>query len=355
MAQSWHLRQRLKAANAIHHSLTRAGRTSRTRLPADTWLACQRLQQLQLRAESLQTFPLAAARLRRELQAARLRLASELQNSATDTSSRRGSLSHVPVVPDERDIFRDLMALDAEFVSTAVCLQQKTVSVDTDDIVLEDICLGPFRITLHWNDIGQHVRSYRVTALAPQPSAVCASWVHPHVDGELLCAGDGKLAIETALTQGRIGDFFIMVRQILQTYSPGNAYAPLSDWWGRLCSGCADVVREHDLQTCELCGADVCRDCTNTCTGCDAVLCSDCTLACAQCEEETCSGCLTACDGCSQQLCERCLDHGECDDCRSAEADEDEDHEDLEEERASSQTAAPPRTTHAAIHPVCME
>ncbi len=41
-----------------------------------------------------------------------------------------------------------------------------------------------------------------------------------------------------ALTEGRLLDFFMIVRQVLQTYSPDSPYVSLDDWYGRQCSDC---------------------------------------------------------------------------------------------------------------------
>ena len=54
-----------------------------------------------------------------------------------------------------RDIAADLAALEDEFEDVELNLQQKKLSVVTSDIELEDVYLGPFRIVLHWENIGQ--------------------------------------------------------------------------------------------------------------------------------------------------------------------------------------------------------
>ncbi len=43
------------------------------------------------------------------------------------------------------------------------------------------------------------------------------------------------IRIRTALEQGRLCDFFSLVRSILNTYSPDSPYVSLYDWCGVAC------------------------------------------------------------------------------------------------------------------------
>ena len=56
-------------------------------------------------------------------------------------------------------------------------------------------------------------------ALDPSPAASNSETTHPHVQTNQLCEGDGRSAIRHAMREGRLLDFFVLVRQILQTYA----------------------------------------------------------------------------------------------------------------------------------------
>jgi len=115
----------------------------------------------------------------------------------------------------------------------------------TEPITLEDVYLGPFRIQLELN---KDIRlssvealselyqggAYHVIALEPNLAATDASVNHPHVSNERLCEGDGYAPIRAALEQGRLCDFFTLVRSILNTYSPDSPYVRLDDGFDKL-------------------------------------------------------------------------------------------------------------------------
>jgi hypothetical protein len=109
--------------------------------------------------------------------------------------------------------------LSAEFDEVQIDLTNKCVAVETLPIVLQDIDLGPFRVVLEWTKL-RHDRPYQVIALEPNPAAGKSDETHPHVRDDELCEGDGQPSIRQALHQGRILDFFLLVRQILENYNP---------------------------------------------------------------------------------------------------------------------------------------
>lgn len=125
-----------------------------------------------------------------------------------------------------RQIYDELGALQTEFGEFDCDLQETTISIVTDSITLEEIDLGSFQILLHWDQLNQP-RAYDVLALEPNAATSHDDVPHPHVQGRALCEGDGKAAIRSALQQGRLCDFFLLVNQILQTYNASSAYVRL--------------------------------------------------------------------------------------------------------------------------------
>src|SRR5205085_12208461 len=172
-------------------------------------------------------------------------------------------------------IAADLLALAGEFEAVAIDLKEKTIRVDTEGIVLEDVDLGAFRIVLHWERIGAG-RAYDVVAIDPNCPVGRGNVTHPHVEDHQLCEGAGATAIRTALASGRLLDFFVMIRQILQTYNGGSAYVPLSDWSGSedvTCTDCGCLMSSEDGCSCERCDARICTDCESSCRGCGRYVC----------------------------------------------------------------------------------
>ena len=328
-----------KVATAIHETLVSdLPQTPRVLLTA-AWAAVLHRQQLLQRANLDSRFPLARQRLVREV--------SDICERLTKGLLAPNSTGIQPFHPPAaiRMIYEDLVALDREFEELTVSLQRTTVAVDTPPIVLEDIPLGRFRIVLNWTDIAAPYPPYCVVALDPHPAAGCEAWVHPHLDGETLCAGDGRAAIARALAEGRVYDFFVIVRQVLNTYNSGGAYMPLEEWHGEQCGDCGDRMPASEIRSCEDCPEKMCGDCRSFCDDCERSLCCDCTMECAVCEENFCSACGESCAGCSQPVCRGCLNDDKCTTCES---------EENEEEAASAATPLPP-ATHASVYTVFVE
>ena len=121
-----------------------------------------------------------------------------------------------------------------EFPEVSIDKAEQTLSVLTEPIDLQGTHLGPFRIVLRWNRLRQR-RSYDVEASEPNPAQGEEEITHPHVQGRQLCEGEGAICIKAALSQGRIFDFFLLVKQILETYNPSSAYISLDRWNGVAC------------------------------------------------------------------------------------------------------------------------
>lgn len=232
-----------------------------------------------------------------------------------------------PKVPTLSEIYDDLAALRQEFEEVNVDFSAGTISVTTEPITFDGVFLGPFEIRLSWRDLlGRS--PFRVIALEPHPAATNDGVTHPHVQDEELCQGDGREAIKQALCQGRIGDFFLIVSQLLHTYAQGQAYVELSRWKGIACSDCGAHVDDDERWICDRCDADLCGGCSSNCQSCERGFCSDCIRSCDDCQQPLCGSCQTACAGCQGMCCTGCLDEGLCSACQAEEEEEtDEEHE----------------------------
>ena len=68
------------------------------------------------------------------------------------------------------DIYQDLVALANGFEDVEIDLQEETIAVTTDRIVLDDVNLGRFRVRLPWQKLDAST-AYQVEALDPNPAA----------------------------------------------------------------------------------------------------------------------------------------------------------------------------------------
>jgi hypothetical protein len=242
-------------------------------------------------------------------------------------------------MPSSSELYRDLVALAEEFPELEIQKHERRLCISTEPIVLDDIYLGAFQIRLSWGDL-----TYRVRALDPHPAASNPETVHPHVNGQMLCEGDGQQAIRAALTSGRLHDFFLLVHQILQTYAPGRAYCELDVWEGEPCRDCSSIVSEDDRYCCTGCEQTLCCDCSRYCRRCDQTYCWSCCTTCDSCDELVCESCQEKCRQCSRQLCRHCLNEELCLECyenRETEIEE-ELEEELEPEAATTVAAVAP-------------
>ena len=198
------------------------------------------------------------------------------------------------------------------------------LSVVTEPIILEGMDLGRFEIALDVEGDPRRIwGSYEVIALDPSPAASNPETTHPHVQTNQLCEGDGRSAIRRALREGRLLDFFVLVRQILRTYNAASAYVSLEHWSGVECRDCGELVGEDDRDYCEPCGTDICSNCSYTCAACGRGCCSECIETCSGCEERFCPGCLDPCAGCREPFCQECLTDEKCSSCREDDQEED--------------------------------
>jgi len=308
----------LRAAARIHERLMqRQVRCRWIEWPKESWE--RSVRQAQLRDQVCRRgWWAAAARVESAL-------LSELRTLSGQVEAIQRELQHQPghFVASQRHIFEDLLAIEQEFAAVEVQLKEARISVTTESINLERTYLGPFRISLSWNRIGQAGSPYDVAATDPQPAASSSDIVHPHVNGERLCEGEGNLPIREALKQGRLLDFFTIVHQTLTTYNSESAYVQLSHWNGIDCSDCGyTLADDEDRYGCPQCCDCFCSQCVTSCYGCDTDHCKGCLGECADCKEAFCPSCLTRCRCCQRRFCEECLDDGRCHNCQEPEDEE---------------------------------
>ena len=330
----------LRTAQRIHKDLTRRMVTERTvDFPETFWQELRLSSRRVALAQELGWFH-AAAKCRNELERSLVGVQLHLENCRLQIEEARRPVSRLSV----RDIWKDLVALEQEFEETQADLKERTLSVVTDRIVLEGIDLGRFQIVLAW-DQGPAMSTYAVVALDPNPAATNPSVAHPHVQGERLCEGEGRAAIGQALEQGRFLDFFLLVRQVLETYGEDSAYVPLERWNGTQCEDCGQLVAANESTVCERCDSEICDDCSSSCGSCGRCCCGQCRSLCHACDEGCCTPCLHSCRTCEECFCSECLAGGQCQCCRERERE-------CEKLFDDQNTPATKEAADAAIHPL---
>jgi hypothetical protein len=308
------------------------------------------LQQL-----NTQTRKMSVALQRRWLAAAD-RCCACAHNLLNDTTY---SISRVQQLPETSQrkaptlalIVDELRQLEDEFGGIEFDNKQNTVSVITEPITLEDVALGPFRIQLELDALERLYYSspYRIIALEPNGACSDESVTHPHVNGERLCEGDGCVAIRAAIEEGRICDFFVLVRNILNTYNPDSPYVSLSDWEGTSCYDCGYTMSSEDTYYCERCGHDYCSDCSTYCRHCEETVCLGCSGQCSYCEEFVCPKCVGKCRECEEPFCPSCLEDGLCPNCKQDKENEDEPQEEEQIDDHENTSRSEPQPTEAEL------
>lgn len=180
-----------------------------------------------------------------------------------------------PKVPEMSFLIEELKHLEQEFDSVDFDRDNNNILVEIEPIELDGIYLGPFRIELNLDKLPEvySVSPYLVVALDPHPAATDEGVTHPHVSNRTLCEGDGAVTIRLALEQGRLVDFFSMIRSILSTYNPDSPYVSLDDWDGQACYSCGYVMSRDDTYYCSFCERDYCSECASYCRNCDETAC----------------------------------------------------------------------------------
>ena len=269
----------------------------------------------QLRKAEAHGWRAASRRLRGDLAAT----LDQLRDHVADVQHALRTPVPVLVMPPQQ-IYHDLVALDDEFEEVEIDMTSRTITVKTDPIRLEGLYLGPFKIVLHWDRFDAWA-PYDVEATDPHPAVREGDdVVHPHVQHQNLCEGEAKTPLRCALRQGRLFDFFVIVRQTLQTYNPGSAYVAIDEWSGRRCVDCDTCLGDEGGYSCEQCHSLVCGDCEITCEGCGGCSCGECTSRCEKCNQASCEPCLNTCGRCGAPCCQECLKDEVCQSCEETDS-----------------------------------
>ena len=241
-------------------------------------------------------------------------------------------------IPTPGQLAGELRQIEDEFGKWKYQSRERVLSVTTGPIQLEDVYLGPFSIELELDPLahfagqpggtGQH--PFKVIALDPQPAAGSSHVTHPHVSDERLCTGESAHSVSSALMDGRLADFFLIVRGLLQTYNLDSPYVSLDVWTGTSCHECGDRVHEDDRSWCDECEHDVCDGCMSSCDECGDSSCYGCLTTCKHCEEYHCDGCMKTCSECGKSCCIGCMEDEMCPPCLEDKENQDEPEDDQE-------------------------
>ena len=299
----------LRAALALERR--RAPPPPFTELPFAAWQDCLRHSQLLAQTESRQ-WRAAREECRRQLYGRLCELRYQLDAAVSELNDRSEIRQATA-----REIYEDLVALEAECPALRIDLKERELGVTTEPITLDEVPLGAFEIVVTWSKSGG-VLDYRVVALYPNPSSVNEGVTHPHVCDEDLCEGEGAAAIRRCLASGRLWDFFAVVNRTLATYNSGSAFVTLDRWEGLSCSRCGHYPERNYMSTCERCDCDLCDECSDSCGTCGNCCCDDCSAPCRGCHDNFCGACLRRCHTCPNHFCEECLNDGNCNRCRKA-------------------------------------
>jgi len=353
MNQSHQRRLWLRAAGKIREQyLSQAtGLPTVNSPPTDQWERVTRFSRLMEKARQHQ-YPAAFGHCFQQWQQS----LSVLMHDLSAYQSEHTRINLRSPIPSLQEIDAELCSLSDEFEETRIDWSEQEIVVRTPTVILDQINLGEFEIRLCWSEL-DCPQPYRIISLAETGADDVH---HPHVQGNTLCEGEGKFPISQALAAGRLGDFFLLVQQILQTYNPGSAYVPLDRWGNSSCADCGDSVSREDICSCSICEHDLCDDCRRSCTACDDPLCSSCADTCSECEETFCRSCLATCDSCGTSCCAQCLCDQSCSTC----LEELTENEDASSENPTpdappvtpspSETPETAQTFYTAVQPVCL-
>ncbi|WP_417850275.1 hypothetical protein [Thalassoglobus sp.] len=347
-------RELLNAAIELKHAYDtqKLSPTPITPLPAHHWERLQRLErQIKISAER----DYAAANQRTsQLYLEQLRILLLELNSI---EAQLGQRPKITPKPSLRFLYEELQSLADEFIEVDIDRALKEVVVFTDRVVLEGIDLGQFEIRLSITRIRES-QPYRVMAIESNTASSDDNVPHPHIQGENLCVGDGLPSINNALATGRLCDFFLTVRQILQTYNASSAYVALEDWNGVTCGDCGEMVDSGDSYCCENCHSRTCDYCTRSCNECDVSLCCECSDVCKDCDHGFCRSCLEVCEQCEQSTCHQCLENELCESCHNLQQEQDDaeqkdsPHDAPTPQETATETSREIETSQAAVQPV---
>ena len=242
-------------------------------------------------------------------------------------------------LPSPAFLLAELEQIESEFGDWQLASDQQSLFVTTDPITLEGILLGPFEIELCLNRLDQlqMEQPLRIHALEPNWASGSEEVSHPHVRNEILCTGDATSILTQALREGRLADYLLIVRNVLNTYNPDSPHVALAEWDGVPCHDCGCSMIADDRYYCDGCERDFCDECFGCCQGCSTAMCYSCLSSCSHCDDTTCESCLKQCSECEQSCCSGCLEDSLCPECyEQKELDNDDSEEDQEPETIQS-------------------
>lgn len=126
-------------------------------------------------------------------------------------------------------IYKDLLNLPKNFNNCFYNRKDKTISATTEEIWLQGINFGPFRIDWHLNHFFSD-RFYNVVALKPNIPLNSVQVTHPHVSNHRVCEGDSKLRLNKCWSNGWLCEAFNIIRQILLNYNSNSPYQTIERW-----------------------------------------------------------------------------------------------------------------------------
>lgn len=245
-----------------------------------------------------------------------------------------------PRALDRCEWIRELRHLEAEFGTLTVRWTDTVIRVVTEPVELKEVPLGPFAVEFNWTGgpSADGIRAFEVKALKPNRPSGRSDVTHPHIEDDILCAGEAKDALSQAVADGRLVDAFQLVHSVLTNYNPHSAYVSLNEWDGSHCAQCGRRIRSGEASSCEGCDCELCDECGARCEGCGELRCGDCLEPCDVCRERHCraclvtpaqgrsfcSACLQVCAGCGSSVLKDELDSdGRCPTCSTVEETDD--------------------------------
>ncbi len=216
--------------------------------------------------------------------------------------------------PCLRDVLAELQQTQQELGRLRYDSEHQILAVTTEAIKLEGLYFGEFEIQLHIPSLAEmrYNSLYSIVALDPHPAGSNQCVTHPHVSDEKLCAGDAAAAIQQALANGRICDFFQLVHSVLTTYNPASPFVKLEEWDGIPCYDCGYTMSSDDSYFCQGCENTYCEECISSCRHCEDFYCFSCLADCRVCGDSVCGACVKDCPDCGEGLCHSCVEDNQC-------------------------------------------
>lgn len=208
--------------------------------------------------------------------------------------------SDVSRITDYRSLVKEIAAIRKDFGGIEYNYELNTMIVLSKDITIQTINFGVYEIHI---DTNLRIDSIRIYPLTPKLSY--NGYFHPHVNQRnILCLGNGEVAIRKALKECRIYDAFMLIDIILGNYGR-DPYCPMEAWIipRVTCHECSIPEYEERTKYCTKCKHACCRDCYVRCPDCDTGLCRPCrTMYCEQCRRA-----LNRCTECRNKKGECCV------------------------------------------------